>query len=70
VCGRSFTAVTHDGTATGTIAIDERGASWGYGQFLRRRGAEPGDVLTIRFDLSTERAILSLGDEAALEELD
>src|SRR5262249_23700542 len=68
VAGRSFRAMTEDNTATGTIALDERGASWGYGPFLRRRGAEPGDVLSVRFDLSTDGAILSLGNEAALDE--
>ena len=68
VSGRQFVAVTEEGSPVGTVAIDERGGSWGYGPFLRRRGAEPGDVLTIRFDLAAERATLVLADEMDLEE--
>jgi hypothetical protein len=67
VAGRRFQAKTQEGTPAGVIAIDdESGASWGYGPFLRRRGAEPGDVLTLRFDLVSEEVTLSLDDESAL----
>jgi hypothetical protein len=66
VAGRRFQARTQEGTPAGVIAIDEQGASWGYGPFLRRRGAEPGDVLTLRFDLASEEVTLSLDDESAL----
>jgi hypothetical protein len=66
VAGRRFQARTQDGTLAGVIAIDEHGASWGYSPFLRRRGAEPGDVMTLRFDLVSEEVALSLDDESAL----
>jgi hypothetical protein len=66
VAGRRFQARTQEGTPAGVIAIDESGASWGYGPFLRRRGAEPGDALTLRFDLVSAEVILSLDDESAL----
>ena len=48
--------------------VDQHGGSWGYGPFLRRRGAESGDVLTIRFDLAAEQVMLVLADETDLEE--
>jgi hypothetical protein len=70
VAGRHFRAVTQDGVPAGTIAIDEGGTSWGYGPFMRRRGGEPGDALTVRFDLVAEIATLVLGDEAPLQEPD
>jgi hypothetical protein len=66
IAARRFQARTREGTPAGVIVIDEHGASWGYGPFLRRRGAEPGDVLTLRFDLVSEEVALSLDDETAL----
>lgn len=69
VSGRRFAAVTQDGSQVGTVVVDDdTGSSWGYGPFLRRRGAEVGDVLTIRFDLAAERVTLVLADEIDLEE--
>jgi hypothetical protein len=68
VAGRRFAAITEEETAAGTIVVDEGGASWGYGPFLRRRGAEAGDPLTMRFDLTSEQVTLTLGDEGVLEE--
>ncbi len=68
VAGRRFLAVTQDGSRVGTVVVDGGGTSWGYGPFLRRRGAESGDVLTIRFDLAAERVALVLADAIDLEE--
>lgn len=68
VADRRFPAKTQEGTSAGVVAIDDRGTSWGYGPFMRRRGAEPGDALTLRFDLAAEEVTLSLGDEASLDE--
>lgn len=64
----SFTAVAQDGTSSGTIVVGENGTSWGYSPFLRRRGAEPGDILTIAFDLTTLEAHLTLGDTALIDD--
>lgn len=68
VASRRFAAVTQDGSPVGTISVNDGGISWGYGPFLRRRGGEVGDVLTIRFDLAAETATLLLTDELDLEE--
>lgn len=66
LAGRRFQAKTQDATPAGVIAIHEEGtSSWGYGPFLRRRGAEPGGALTAWFDLANEMGTLSLGDETA-----
>ncbi len=70
VSGRRFVAMTEEGTAAGTVVVDEGGASWGYGPFLRRRGAEPGDRVTIHFDLTSDQALLALGDESEFDEND
>jgi hypothetical protein len=40
----------------------------GYGPFMGRRGAEPGDTVTLRFDLTTEQVTLTLDEDAALQE--
>jgi len=68
VAGRQFDAQTIEGMPTGTVAISEEGSSWGYGQLLRRRGAEVGDVMTLKFDLVTRTVTLSLGDDSALDD--
>jgi hypothetical protein len=54
VAERRFQNRAPEGTPAGIIAIGEHGASWGYGPFLRRPGVEPGDVVTLRFDLISE----------------
>jgi hypothetical protein len=66
VAGRRFPALTQDGVPAGTVVVDDGGASWGYGPFFRRRGAEPGDALTLRFDLVAETVVLSLEDDTVL----
>lgn len=68
VAGRRFAAATQDGTPAGVVVVDDAGTSWGYGPFMRRRGAEAGDALTLRFDLAAEQVALTLGEEAALED--
>jgi hypothetical protein len=65
---RRFVAQTRDGAEVGTVVVDGSAASWGYGPFLRRMGAEPLDVLTVEFDLATQTATLTLATESALEE--
>ena len=68
VAGRSFEATGSNGSRVGTVSIDKKGTSWGYGPFLRKQGADEGDVLIIEFDLSSETAVLSLGGTEALEQ--
>ena len=65
VAGRKFEALTQEGSPTGTVVIDDNGASWGYGPFLRRRGAEIGDALVLRFNSVTATVTLSLTDASA-----
>ncbi|MQB02311.1 MAG: hypothetical protein GEU78_19135 [Actinobacteria bacterium] len=68
VAGRQFRAKAQEGTTAGDITVAETGASWGYGPYLRRRRAEPGDVLTLRFDLVSEDVTLLLDDGALIDE--
>jgi hypothetical protein len=69
VAGRRFQARTQEGTTAGVIAVNEEGtSSWGFGPFLHRRGAEVGDILSVRFNLVTGEATLTLGDEVTLDE--
>jgi hypothetical protein len=68
VAERRFSARADDGSAAGTIAVNEDGTSWGYGPFLARRGADEGDVLLIAFDLAAEEVVLKLGDLQLLED--
>lgn len=66
---RSF-AIRLDGREIGAVVVDERGTSWGYGPFLSRKGAEPGDVLVVDFDLVGGYALLELSGEDTLDEED
>lgn len=68
VAERRFPAKAVDGSDVGEIAVDDSGASWGYGPFLSRMGADEGDVLRVEFDLVRETALLQLGGEELIEE--
>ena len=70
VAGRKFAVKTLEGMPAGTVVVNEQGSSWGYGPFLRRRGAEVGDAMTLSFDLVAQDVTLSLGDDAVLDEDD
>ena len=68
VAGRTFQGITQEETLAGVIVVDDRGTSWGYGPFMRRRGMESGDLLMLRFDLASERVTLTLGEETTLDD--
>ncbi len=59
-----FTLKTADAVDVGNLVAKDTSA-WGLGPFFRRRGGEPGDLLTIRFDLKQRVAVVELGDEPA-----
>lgn len=61
-----FTALAEDGSRAGTVAANADGASWGYGPYLRRRGADVGDILRVEFDLPDAVARLSLETDEVL----
>lgn len=65
--GREFPAVDEEGHSCGVIGLTEEGTSYGYGAFLRRRGADVGDVLMVEFDLVARTVILRLVDDEGLE---
>ena len=67
--GRQFDARDEDGVSHGSIRVNNEGASYGFGRFLRQRGADEGDVLIAEFDLTKNVALLRLGDDELLEEL-
>ena len=69
--GRRFNAFGDDGLAYGTIAFSEsHGTSYGYNPFLRRVGAEQGDILISEFDLNAENVTLRIGDFELLDTMD
>jgi len=57
-----FTLRTADAVEVGNLVAKDTSV-WGLGPFFRRRGGEPGDTLTIRFDLQGRVAVVELGDE-------
>jgi len=65
----SFEARDEHDIACGTVKCTDNFV-FGMGMFLRRRGADEGDVLITEFDLANKTAILSLGNETTLETLD
>jgi hypothetical protein len=69
VAGRDFEAKDEDGIGYGSIRVNDEGSSWGFGRFLRQRGADEGDILVIEFDLVKSAAVLRLGNDETLEEL-
>ena len=67
LAGREFKALDEDGVSHGIIRINNEGGSWGFGSFLRQRGADEDDILIAEFDLSGGAALLRLGDDEVLE---
>ena len=59
-----FTLKTADSMEVGTLVVKDT-SGWGLGPFFRRRGGEPGDTLTIRFDLKHRVVVVERGDEPA-----
>jgi len=69
VSNRSFSAFAKDaGRKVGQIGITDDGASYGYGTFLRYRGADESDTLLAEFDLSSANVYLSIADNSVLDE--
>jgi hypothetical protein len=64
-----FALVTADNSPIGTL-VAKNSTAWGLGPFFQRRGGEPGDYLSILFDLSRRVALAELGDVSLAEELD
>ena len=66
--GQRFPILSIDGSAEGTVVVDDRGMSWGYGQFLSRHGADEDDILLVEFDLIHAQVTLKLETEEFLDE--
>lgn len=69
LAGRQFSAVDEDGVSHGSVRVNDAGTSYGFGSFLRQRGADEGDILITEFDLCAGVAVLHLGDDELLEEM-
>jgi len=67
--GRDFPAQTEAGDSCGRIRVQEYGTCYGHAEFLRRAGADEGDILQISFDLVGGGATLALIDDESLEEM-
>lgn len=60
LAGRDFDASDMDGNPSGRIRVYDYGAATGFVPFLRRAGADEGDLLLMRFDLVASTAVLSV----------
>jgi hypothetical protein len=69
VADGEFSAFSESGLPSGRIRVTEDGQSWGYGRFLERSGADEGDIFIVEFDLAERTALLRLGDDEDLEQL-
>ena len=66
---QEFVAVENTGVPSGIIRTNSEGVSYGYGTFLRRRGADENDLLLAKFRLSQKQVELQLIDDDELEEM-
>jgi hypothetical protein len=48
---REFETFAEGGVLVGRICVDSKGTSWGYGPFLRRAGADTGEIMVVHFDI-------------------
>ena len=67
--GRQVCAKDDDGIDHGSVRINDEGSSYGFGPFLRQRGADEGDILIAEFDLNGGTALFRLGDDELLDEI-
>jgi len=58
---REFILETEEGETMAKLVLTENGG-WGLTKLFRRRGGEPGDYLTLIFDLDTKRVKGYMGD--------
>ena len=68
VAKQDFDAVDELGIFSGRIHVRENGISFGYASFLRRRGADEGDILVVKFGLNPPTCTLQLGDPERFDE--
>jgi hypothetical protein len=69
LAGRQFSVTDEDGISHGAVRVNDEGASYGFGSFLRQRGADEGDILIAEFDLAGSGTLLRLGNDELLEEM-
>jgi len=67
VVSGKFQLVTPAGRQVGTLAAKD-GRAWGLGAFLRRHGARIDDCLLLTLDLKGRRAVITVGEEARVEQ--
>jgi len=65
---RRFALMTGDNCKIGTLAVKDT-SGWGLGPFYTRRGGEPGDYLSIVFNLRDGIATVQIGDVSLMDEL-
>jgi len=63
-----FSLTTGDDSRVGTLVVKDN-CAWGLGPFFTRRGGEPGDYLSILFDLTHRNAVIELGDASLTDTL-
>jgi Sigma-70, region 4 len=69
--GQQFTCIAKEGNQDcGTITINDRGTSYGYGPFIRRYGVDENDVFLAEFDLNEQTVTLSVVDDEVLDDFD
>jgi len=64
----TFRLMTGDDCRVGTLVVRENSA-WGLGPFFTRRGGEPGDYLSIVFNLNHRIAVVEIGDASFTDKL-
>lgn len=63
--GRHFPCHDSGGDQVTTIGVDRHGNSWGWTGFLRRSGAQLGDVVRAVFDTAAGTAVVELAEDDA-----
>ena len=58
-----YAALTADGISSGMVTVAARGRLAGFGRFFRLAGVEPGDIVEVRFSISSKTARLLLVDD-------
>ncbi|MDH3283081.1 MAG: hypothetical protein OEQ18_18425, partial [Gammaproteobacteria bacterium] len=67
--GQRFTVLDASGKEFGQFAVNDDGTAYGAGSFLRRKGADTGDVILCEFNLPNNTVVLTIGGDEILQDM-
>lgn len=69
VSGKTYLATDEAGKSCGNIYVNDNGSVYGFANYLRRKGADKGDIMIIKYDIVNNIVTLSVvSEEMSIEQ--